>query len=656
MKIKKLLCAALAIVMAVAMIPAAALAADVYDAANEARLLGLLDTVWAELETVEAEAVASGADMNSVTLAVYNAAAQNELVDKASFGSLTDKSFFFTVNGMACGYDFTARNYEAAEKEIPESEFVLTLGTKNSTSSRNVLLVGPYYGHDSSFTDQYRNEADSIAQYTFGSVTVLQSTGATGPAIANACPDAGVVIFDSHGTQYGSSSYLCLTTNSGITSQDYQNGWAVNAGSAAYIDGRYIQNHAPANLPNSFFWMAICEGMKRQGNGTTGTALLAKGAGCVYGYSQSVTFAGDYEYEETFWNLMKTENATVAEALAVMIEVHGIPDPYGNDHAYPIVMSPVDPFPSNPDGPQVVNCDWTLMPTEPIDIEGFSLDKTEIEVYRTFSDSVFFNRTPFEANNYHIEWISEDESIAVVEGNDRGAVITGTGDGQTRVECRVMVDGEVFGSVFVDVNVLYLPYLNDVMNADGNNLSFTDVGEDVPWMVGIIDGDVPVAKSGNAGMNNSTSSVQTVINMQAGETLSFEWKVSSEADYDYLYFYVNGTQYGNKIAGETNWATVTYTAPSSGTYTFKWSFVKDPYVGDGDDCGYVRNVSYSGVSAVPGDMNGDGEITIQDALDLLRVTMDLIECPEGMNPDANGDGTVDMLDALYVLRKAMNLI
>ena len=72
--------------------------------------------------------------------------------------------------------------------------------------------------------------------------------------------------------------------------------------------------------------MAICEGMKRSGQGTTGAALLRAGAGVVYGYSQSVTFAGDYVYEETFWNLMKDfENpATVAEAFAQMVEEHGV--------------------------------------------------------------------------------------------------------------------------------------------------------------------------------------------------------------------------------------------------------------------------------------------------------------------------------------------
>lgn len=127
--------------------------------------------------------------------------------------------------------------------------------------------------------------------------------------------------------------------------------------------------------------MAICEGMKRSGQGTTGAALLRAGAGVVYGYSQSVTFAGDYVYEETFWNLMKDfENpATVAEAFAQMVEEHGICDPYGN--AYPIVMSDVDAFPANPDSAQTVNSTWKLWGSFPlVDLTGFSLDITSADI------------------------------------------------------------------------------------------------------------------------------------------------------------------------------------------------------------------------------------------------------------------------------------
>ena len=343
MKTRKLTAVLLALIMAFAVLPAAAFAESIEGIAGEAAAMRKLDNAWAALDAAEADALAQGMSRTEVINAVYTAALSLNTVDKDSFSAFTKDGFYFTVDGMYCAYNYRLRNELNTDCAPVKEGVVLSKGsgkTENlkDAESADVFLIAPYYGHDSSFTDQYKREAQSVADATGGDCLLIQSTAATGPAIAENFPNKGVVFFDSHGTQDGTSSYLCLTTSSGITQEDYNNGWAVYAGSAAYIDGRYIEHHTPAPLSNCLVWMAICEGMKRSGQGTTGAALLRAGAGVVYGYSQSVTFAGDYVYEETFWNLMKDfENpATVAEAFAQMVEEHGICDPYGN--AYPIVM------------------------------------------------------------------------------------------------------------------------------------------------------------------------------------------------------------------------------------------------------------------------------------------------------------------------------
>ena len=330
MKTRKFLALALALIMAFAMIPVASLAENVDGLVNEAAAMRKLDNAWAALDAAEADALAQGMSRTEVINAVYTAALNLNTVDKDSFSDFTKDGFYFTVDGMYCAYNYRLRNELNTDCAPVEEGVVLTKGNKKSVAlkdaeSPNVFLIAPYYGHDSTFTDQYKREAQSIAEATGGEYLLIQSTSATGPAIAENFPDKGVVIFDSHGSQSGTSSYLCLTTNSGITQEDYNNGWAVNSGSAAWIDGRYIENHAPDTLSNCFVWMAICEGMKRQGQGTTGYALLRAGAGVVYGYSQSVTFVGDYMYEETFWNAMKNADdpATVADAFNLMVEEHG---------------------------------------------------------------------------------------------------------------------------------------------------------------------------------------------------------------------------------------------------------------------------------------------------------------------------------------------
>ncbi|MBR0135321.1 MAG: InlB B-repeat-containing protein [Clostridia bacterium] len=435
---RKLLAIILAALMILAVIPAASLAKTVSASVTESKKLALLDKAWESIEAVEREAMEKKASPAEVTMAAYKAALNNSLVDERSLVMESAIQFAFTVDGMHCLYYYTAR---AAQNKEVKGETIVTdfsKGTGNCAGTPNVLLVGPYYGQDSSFTDQYKNEADSIAEATGGTCTKLTSTAATGPAIASNYTDKGVVIYDSHGTQSGTSSYLCLTTNSGITTTDYNNGWAVSSGSAAYIDGRYIQNHVSGTLSNCLVWMAICEGMKKSGNGTTGYALVAAGAAAVYGYSQSVTFKGDYEYEAVFWNEMK-DGATMADALVTMKNQYGVPDPYGD--AYPIVISPVDDFPSNPDAAQVVNCDWTLFSQDPVDLEGFDIVNNAGEVITSAAVAqgkkltVKLATNPSNANTYTANWSVANTSVATIQPatNGKSCVITGIEPGSTTV-------------------------------------------------------------------------------------------------------------------------------------------------------------------------------------------------------------------------------
>ena len=663
MNFKRFLCAVMTVLMVMALIPTAVLAEEIGAAAAENAKLAQLDRVWAVLEEVEADAIASGANMSAVTMAVYKAAAQLELVDENSFNSLTNKSFFFTVDGMACAYDYVARNIKDPGKI--ENATIVIPGTKNGPTNMNVLLVGPYYGYDSSFTAQYRNEAQDIASVTGGDYILLSGHDATGPAIAENAPDAGVVIYDSHGTQSGTSSYLCLTTNQGITSEDYSNGWAVSSGSAAFIDGRYVQHHIASDLPNNIFWMAICEGMKRQGQGTTGYALLDAGAGCVYGYSQSVTFVGDYMYEATFWNEMKYNDATVAEAFDVMIATHGEPDPRGD--AWAIVMSPDDPFPANPDSHQDVNCDWQLFGgnMEPVALESWTLSENAVEIYASTTASVAFNRIPDNANQYELVWQSENEAVATVNGNNKRVTITGVAEGNTNIYCEVFdLDGNLLGTAYCAVNVLGFPTFEQAANVMGGHLTFENATPNYPWTAVLVDGRAAV-KSGGAGIANVTSTLKLTLAMEQGETLTFDWKASCEGSsysaWDNGKFYVNGTQFGDTITGAGSWTTVTYTANTTGTFTFEWKYTKDSSVNSNDDCIYVDNVAYSGdeiSSITPGDLDGDGVVTSGDALIILRIVLEMIDFTDEqyLAADYNGDGTVDTTDALEALRFAMGAL
>ena len=651
MKTRKLTAVLLALIMAFAVLPAAAFAESIEGIAGEAAAMRKLDNAWAALDAAEADALAQGMSRTEVINAVYTAALSLNTVDKDSFYAFTKDGFYFTVDGMYCAYNYRLRNELNTDCAPVKEGVVLSKGsgkTENlkDAESADVFLIAPYYGHDSSFTDQYKREAQSVADATGGDYLLIQSTAATGPAIAENFPNKGVVFFDSHGTQDGTSSYLCLTTSSGITQEDYNNGWAVYAGSAAFIDGRYIEHHTPAPLSNCLVWMAICEGMARQGEGTTGAALLRAGAGVVYGYSQSVTFAGDYVYEETFWNLMKDfENpATVAEAFAQMVEEHGICDPYGN--AYPIVMSDVDAFPANADSAQTVNSTWKLWGSFPlVDLTGFSLDITSADIKMAQTVNVNMSLVPENANNFVTTWTSADESVAIVEpyaGSRGRAVITGMGRGETEITCSVSVNGSIIGTETVSVSVTPDETLAEAVNVEGGSLEFGTSAE--YSFVPVAEGDRLIAKTNNAGRGNTTAVLLTTIRMAEGDTLSFDYFYSSETDYDYYYFKVNDVEY-QKYADTnmTGFSSYTFTAPEAGLYHFEWSYVKDELTDGGSDCVKLDNVAFSGTIEPPAPELNEVAFTISaDGVRFGDVATVSVDCAPVTAPQIAHRGRIEI--------------
>jgi hypothetical protein len=96
------------------------------------------------------------------------------------------------------------------------------------------------------------------------------------------------------------------------------------------------------------------------------------------------------------------------------------------------------------------------------------------------------------------------------------------------------------------------------------------------------------ARSG-AITDNQTSSIEVQLLCIAGN-VSFYRKVSSEATYDKLTFYIDGTAQAN-WAGEVSWSQVSYSV-SPGTHIFKWTYSKDGGVTTGSDAAWVDLISF----------------------------------------------------------------
>ncbi|MBI9033000.1 MAG: T9SS type A sorting domain-containing protein [Bacteroidales bacterium] len=68
-------------------------------------------------------------------------------------------------------------------------------------------------------------------------------------------------------------------------------------------------------------------------------------------------------------------------------------------------------------------------------------------------------------------------------------------------------------------------------------------------------------------------------------TVSFYYKVSSESGYDFLKFYVNGSEI-QKWSGDIDWTYFEMEVDES-TTSFRWEYMKDNMVSSGDDCAWV---------------------------------------------------------------------
>lgn len=105
---------------------------------------------------------------------------------------------------------------------------------------------------------------------------------------------------------------------------------------------------------------------------------------------------------------------------------------------------------------------------------------------------------------------------------------------------------------------------------------------------------VDAAQSGAIG-NNEYSGMEMTVN--GPTTISFKWKVSSEADYDHLVFVVDGV-IRDYISGEKGWTAVTYSV-GPGAHNIDFDYFKDAYNAAGQDAGWIDEIVLTPITTPP---------------------------------------------------------
>ena len=143
------------------------------------------------------------------------------------------------------------------------------------------------------------------------------------------------------------------------------------------------------------------------------------------------------------------------------------------------------------------------------------------------------------------------------------------------------------------------------------------------------EGSYSVKSTNNS--DNTTSELSVQLEVTSNGTISFFRKVSSEANYDYLYFYIDGSLQ-DQWAGEVPWGEVSYPV-TYGTHTFTWEYYKDQSVSNGSDCAWVDYIIFPPVGPGP-------EISVNPASFIETIPENTIET-RNLNIANTGGGVLN---------------
>jgi len=138
--------------------------------------------------------------------------------------------------------------------------------------------------------------------------------------------------------------------------------------------------------------------------------------------------------------------------------------------------------------------------------------------------------------------------------------------------------------------------------------------------------------------HNQTSSVNIEVDVTSLSQISFHYKVSSESNYDFLIFAVDGQSQGS-WSGTVGWSQAVFTI-SPGLHTLTWTYLKDYSVNAGSDCAWVDNILFPAASNLVFMAFAGPDITICEN-ETCSLINSVAANAASVNWTTSGDGTFD---------------
>lgn len=217
-----------------------------------------------------------------------------------------------------------------------------------------------------------------------------------------------------------------------------------------------------------------------------------------------------------------------------------------------------------------------------------------------------------------------DEVVSAIKGAAMNINLTNAGTGMAHLA------PELFG-------------LNAAVNAADSHYHFVTSGNYV-WTV-----EDGCAVSGNAGAQRSASVMKTELTVGHGQTVTFDYKISSEEGRDFLRVKANGETLF-EVSGERDWTSQTVELPSAGSVALTFEYSKDVSGDQGSDRAWVRNFSLGrSLSSAVNISGGAVEFASSGA---YPWTVNAAE-NAAMSGNAGVDGSASVMTASVELKKGM---
>lgn len=156
------------------------------------------------------------------------------------------------------------------------------------------------------------------------------------------------------------------------------------------------------------------------------------------------------------------------------------------------------------------------------------------------------------------------------------------------------------------------------------------------------------AQSGAIG-DGQTTWIQTTT--EGAGSMLFWWKVSSEANHDYLSYIVDGMT-TNRISGNADWSQFACFV-GEGSHTFRWEYAKDSSGRAGSDAGWVTQVAWLPCPAAtnvpqlffknPNGLLASWVLDTNGVYQFTRILSNIGNWMPKSSGDIDGDGTGDLL-------------